>query len=113
MILTLPVAPHLRAIAAPLWLLINLRQLVTIREGQRRCRRLRIEHDGRIRISAPDGCCMTATLRAGSLVLKRFAWLRFRSDDGRQFAEFVRRKSPRDEQWRRLQVIWRHLGAGA
>ena len=98
MIVMLPVALHLRAIAALLWLLIELRRLLAIYEGQRRCRRLRIDCDGQVEVSAPDGCCLTATLRAGSLVLTRFAWLRFRAADGRQFAELVRRNSPQDEQ---------------
>ena len=112
MILALPVAPLWRVFGAVLWLLASSREMLVIAKGHKRCQHIRIEHNGDMQITAPDGCCSPATLRAGSVVLSRIAWLRFESQNGQQFAELMRGKCRKNKDWRRLQVIWRHLGAG-
>ncbi|MDH3806756.1 MAG: hypothetical protein OEU90_14975, partial [Gammaproteobacteria bacterium] len=112
MILALSVPIAWRAAAAVVWLLMNTRELLVITNGYKRCQRIRMEHDGELAVLAPDGCWIGATLLAGSVVLSRFAWLRFESDDGQRFAELMREKRQKNKDWRRLQVIWRHLGAG-
>lgn len=101
-----------RALAALVWLLLNGRDLSLIVKGYKRCRRIRIEHGGAVELLVPDGNWAPATLLAGSVVLRRIAWLRFETQDGRRFAELMCRKKAQNKEWRRLQVIWRHLGAG-
>ena len=47
----------------------------------------------------------------GSLLLRRTAWIRIQSERGEVFAELLRGKCRRSVNWRRLHVIWRHIGA--
>jgi hypothetical protein len=112
MILAFPIPVLWRACAATLWLLLCTREILLIVRGHKGCERFRIEHNGSMKVWAPDGCCLPATLQAGSVVLTRVAWLRFESASGRQFAELMWAKNAQDEDWRRLRVILRHLGAG-
>lgn len=112
MLLLLPVAWPWRGLAAIAWLGINMRDLSVIRAGHRRCDRFRLQHDGDVEIRSHDGCWFPATLVRGSVVLPSVAWLRFESENGQRFAELLWRKRAQSEAWRRLQVIWRHLGAG-
>lgn len=112
MLLTLAVPTAWRVAAAAAWTAVNARQLHLIARGYMRCRRIRIASDGSATIQAPDGNWFAATMLAGSIVSSRIAWLRLAADDGQHFAELVRAKNAENEQWRRLQVIWRHLGAG-
>jgi hypothetical protein len=109
---TLPITLLWRALANVAWLLVNVRQLLVIAKGYKCCQRIRIEHDGSVTLQAADGCWFPATLIPGSVVLPKVAWLRFRAEDGQQFAELICEKSTRNKDWRRLQVIWRHIGAG-
>jgi len=112
LILTLPVTWLGRAVAACVWLLVNARQMRRLSNGHKQCQRIRIGHTGEVEVTTTDGCCLPATLVSGSVVLSRAAWIRLESDDGRRFAELLYARRPQNEQWRRLQVIWRHLGAG-
>jgi len=112
MILTLSVPLCWRVAAALVWAVINTRQLQLITRGHKRCRRIRIASGGTATMQAPDGRWFSATILHGSVVLRRIAWLRFAAEDGQHFAELMRRKYAGNEEWRRLQVIWRHLGAG-
>lgn len=112
MILLLPIAPLWRALGSVVWLTTSIRDVFVIAKGHRRCELLRIAPDGGVEVLAPDGCWFRATLLAGTIVLRSFAWLRFEADNGQRFAELLRGKCPQNKDWRRLQVIWRHLGAG-
>ena len=108
-ILLLPVAVLWRAVVSVIWLGVNGRELVLIAKGHKRCSRYRIQHDGDVYVQSQNGAWSLAKLAAGSVVLSRWAWLRIEFDDGRRGAELVRSRTPQNEQWRRLQVIWRHL----
>ncbi len=112
MILLMPIRWPWRVLAAIAWLATSTHDLVVIRKGYRQCRRIRIQHDGGVLLLSPQGCWFPATIVSGSIVLRGAAWLRFEDDNGQRFAELIRRKRPHFEAWRRLQVIWRHLGAG-
>jgi hypothetical protein len=112
-ILTLPVQAAWRAVAAALWLAQNARGLHLIAQGNKRCQRIRIAHNGEVDIMIAGKFGTSARLVAGSIVMHGFAWLRFESEDGQRFAELLRGRSPQNKDWRRLQVIWRHLGAGS
>jgi hypothetical protein len=111
-ILALSIPNLWRAVAGVVWLLTNTRQILVIAKGHKRCQRIRLEHDGAMLVMAPDGNWFPATLLAGSVVLSNIAWLRFRSGDGQRFVELIYEKCPKNKSWRRLQVIWRHLGTG-
>jgi len=41
------------------------------------------------------------------------AWLVLASPDGRRWLALLQGDSRESEQWRRLQVIWRHMGSGS
>jgi len=101
-----------RLLFAVAWAVLVGKDLLAILRGFRHCSRIRFIHTGELQISAAGSCCAAATLESGSLVLRRFAWLRFRTEDGRRHVELLRRKMAQNKDWRRLQVIWRHLGAG-
>lgn len=111
-VVSLPFALGWRALGAGLWALACCYELWAITRAQSNCQLVRIEQDGNILVTMTDGSCMPATMSAGSVVLASFAWLRFTAENGRRHVELFRRESPGNKDWRRLQVIWRHLGAG-
>jgi len=108
----LPFAWGWRTLGAAIWVVASVMELSSVAKGHSCCQSLRIEQDGNMQIRMINGCCMPATLSAGSAVLNSFAWLRFTAENGRRHVELFRRESPGNKDWRRLQVIWRHLGAG-
>jgi hypothetical protein len=108
----LPIEAYGRIFAIVLWTAVSVRDLWVVASGFRRCSRIRIEHTGKLYVDSADNCCSAATLSAGSIVLWQFAWLRFCAEDGRRHVELIRRKTAQRKEWRRLQVIWRHIGAG-
>ena len=111
-ILVLSLPPVWRALAALVWLLLNGRELFLIAKAHKRCRRIRIGQGGDVELLAPDGNWTQARLVSGSVVLRKIAWLRFETQNGRRSAELMCCKYAQNKEWRRLQVIWRHLGAG-
>ena len=110
LILTLPL--HAAALIAGSvgWLLLCARELVVAGRGFSYCCRLRIAMDGDILLLDPDGVWQPARLLSGSAVLRRVGWILFETSEGRQFAELVRGRCRESDDWRRLQVIWRHIG---
>ena len=108
----LPVETDWRFTAIVLWAMVCGYDLWIVAAGFGRCSRIRIEPSGKLFVHSADNCCSAATLRAGSIVMWQFAWLRFRTENGRRHVELIRRKSAQSKEWRRLQVIWRHIGAG-
>ena len=93
------------------WAFFSGRDLLHIASGHKGCEKLRLDNEGNVRLFSADGCCTAATIDGGSVVLPGLAWLRLRTDSGRRQAELLRRKTAGSNEWRRLQVIWRHLGA--
>ena len=53
----------------------------------------------------------TASLLSGSLVLPGVAWLRISVGTGPAYGELLTGNPRKNEDWRRLLVIWRHIGA--
>jgi len=72
---------------------------------------LRIAAGGSVDRQCSDGTWQPARLCPGSLVMPRFAWLRVAPAGARPYAELVIAAGHETEDWRRLQVIWRHIGA--
>ena len=106
----LPVDAAWRLAAAGCWAAFGGRDLWLMTAAYKRCRRYRLDPQGGVQILTTDGCCVAATLGAGSVVLWSIAWLRFEVENGRPHAELLRLKTAQNKD-RRLQVIWRHLGA--
>ena len=72
---------------------------------------LRVGADGSLVIERADGCLHAASLCGGSFAVQRFAWLRVSPSNGAPYAELLRGNERESEEWRRFQVIWRHIGA--
>ncbi len=66
--------------------------------------------DGSLRVFGANGGWYTARLATGTVVLRRYAWIRCRMEPGRYCAELLRGNCRKSDDWRRLQVIWRHIG---
>ena len=103
--------PAIRIAAAAVWLSVGLLQLGRFVQGYRRCRRLRLYADGSAAIADASGAWHKAQLRPGCVVLDRVAWLRLDAGRRQKFAELLVGNSRKNDAWRRLQVVWRHLGA--
>lgn len=103
--------PAIRFLAAGAWLPIGLAELHRFARGYRSCRRLRVHADGSAQIADAAGAWHAVQLRPGCVVLDRIAWLWIDAGPGRKFAELLVGNSRKNNEWRRLQVIWRHLGA--
>jgi len=110
--LALPLGWEWRLAASCLWVLVNERELRVIAKGYKHYKGIRIDANGAAALLTPDGDWLPATLLPGSIVLPSLVWLRFKDHDGRHRAELIARECPENKGWRRLQVIWRHLGAG-
>lgn len=67
--------------------------------------------DGTVDILAYDGSRKSGVYASGSIAGRRIAWLRVRRADGRMVSEFIARKTQESEEWRRFQVICRHVPA--
>ena len=109
-IMTLPVAAHWRWPGVGLWGVAGVREILVIARGYQRYRRIRIDSSGAIELLRPRGDWMAVEVQAGSVVLQKLAWLRFRLPDGSPCAELLRGSTRENEDWRRFQLIWRHLG---
>jgi len=110
LVLSIPTVWRVSAVLA--WLVFNGRELLLIAKCYERFQRIRIWHCGDAELLTSDGSWSPAALVSGSVVLRKYAWLRLKTPDGQRFGELLCGKCMQNEQWRRLQVIWRHLGAG-
>ena len=93
------------------WALVVGRELVRHRRAYSRNGIMRVGAGGEIEVQRPDGHWRRSELCAGSMVLERLAWLRIRTSGRLKYAELLRGNSRESDDWRRLQVIWRHIGA--
>jgi hypothetical protein len=112
LILTLNVDVLLRASGCLIWLAFGRFELQRMQLGFDGCVSIHLFPDGQIAVLDIDSEWSRGNLQTGSVVLDNFAWLRLRTDDGRCFAELIRGDARQSHNWRRLQVIWRHIGAG-
>ena len=110
-ILSLSMDTLLRAAAMSLWGLVGSAELHFIASAQKRFLRIRIFSDGRCELLDHGGQWHSGKLKDACVVLPRQAWLQVQPDSGRCYRELVRGDARENKQWRRLQVIWRHLGA--
>jgi hypothetical protein len=107
----LPWPASWRGFTTLVWLALCVRELRNLAAAYRQYRALRIHADGSIELRQEDDEAASARLLPGSIVLPGLAWLRLELEDGSASGELLRGNTGEDEAWRRLQVIWRHLGA--
>lgn len=100
-----------RLLAAVLWLAVSLGETWLLGRAYGRLRAIRLYAGGEAELTCRDGRSARGSLLGGSVVLGRLAWLRFRTEDGRRYAELLRPNAASIEAWRRLRVLSRHLGA--
>ena len=111
MILLLPVHLAVTVVGCISWVGWSVREHMRLRRAYHNFSRLRVHHDGELRVLDRDGNWQDARLLAGSVLLRRAGWIRIRTGEGRVFAELLRGRCRHSPDWRRLQVIWRHVGA--
>ena len=91
------------------WVVFSCRDLVVLRRGWQRCHGVRFLASGDVEIRSGSGAWEQAELADGSVLLRRFGWLRFSTNDGTGVQELIRGCCRKDRDWRRLHVIWRHV----
>jgi len=111
----LPIALEIRAIAVIIWAALAVRELSRARLAWNTCQALRFFADGTIAVLAPGQIWRPAVLLSGGVLLRKMGWIRlsFELPTGRKLilGELLRGDGRRGTDWRRLQVIWRHIGA--
>ena len=110
LILTMPLHPVAKLLGSGGWLFLCLREFLRLRRGFARCRRLRVMVGGGLLLLDADGNWQAARLLPGCVVLRQVAWIRCETEQGHHCAELVRGNCRDNEDWRRLQVIWPHIG---
>ena len=111
LILILSVDVLLRALGCLFWVAIGWFELRRLQLGFDSCNGIRIDSNGEIAILNNDQEWVPGTLQSGSVLLRRLGWLRLQSSNGQIFLELIRGDARQSQDWRRLQVIWRHIGA--
>ena len=111
LILTMPVHASLRLLGCCAWLLMSGLELYRMRCAYARFLKLRITACGDAWVRDRHGDWQAARLLYGSVLLRNVGWIRLVTRDGTRLAEPLRGHCRRSAGWRRLQVVWRHIGA--
>ncbi len=111
-ILLLPLDLWVRWLACGLWVGSSVWEIRQLRRGWADCRAIRFSADGAIVLLGADGTWRPASRKSGGVLLGKVLWLRLQSSHGRVFGELLLGDARQSPDWRRLQVIWRHIGAG-
>lgn len=109
--LSLPLGALERALIVCGWLFLGGREMAQTWRGYALGGALRISRDARIEVRVVGGEWRTASLLSGSLVLPGVAWLRISVGAGPVYGELLTGNPRKNKDWRRLLVIWRHIGA--
>ena len=110
-ILNLPTGGWAQLALAIGWSVLSVRELRQLRQGWADCRCLRFTPDGKIAVLCADARWRSAHWEAGGVLLRKVGWIRLRNHRGALVAEPLRGDSRASADWRRLHVIWRHIGA--
>lgn len=92
------------------WTALTLVEWLLLTAGQKRFCRIRIDARGAVTLLDREGQWQDASLRSDSVVLARVAWLGLKPEHRPRYFELLRGNCRENEQWRRLQLIWRHVG---
>lgn len=110
-IMSLPFGTWLKLAGCGLWALMAGRELRQLRRAWRACLRLRVWPGGEVELLEADGQWYAASLESGSVLLQKTGWFRLRDRHGGRHGELLRGDPRSSPDWRRLQVIWQHVGA--
>jgi hypothetical protein len=98
-----------------LWLALAACELSRARHAWYSCQALRFFADGTVAMLIPGQTWQPASLLSGGVLLRQLGWIRVSVvlPNGRKLVlgDFVRGDGRKSADWRRLQVIWRHIGA--
>jgi len=111
LILLLPFAGlslPLKAVVAAVWTIFSGRELLTHWRVYGRWSVLTLYANGETELFGQQESCAARVL-PGSIVLADIAWLRIRAENGQIWGELVAADPRESEEWRRFQVIFRHL----
>ena len=115
LIIVLPVDSVLRVAALLLWLALAVQELSRVRSAWYVCHALRFSADGTVAVLIPGQTWQPARLLSGGIVLRKLGWIRLsvRLPTGQKLVlgELLCGDSRKSADWRRLHVIWRHIGA--
>ncbi len=101
-------AIEIRVILGAAWTADTLRELRRQMRGFARVHGMALDPQGRMIGHDALGKAQDIQILKGSVVLRRWAWLRLGFDDGLYYVEFIRRRDCRSATWRRLHLIWTH-----
>ena len=110
-IMVLPWSLTMRAATVAGWTAVVGRELACLCAAWRKCRGLRVTADGGAAVLGADGRWHPVAVLPGGILLRRWGWIRLQTQSGTVFAEPLRGSCRKDHDWRRLQVLWRHVGA--
>ena len=108
----LPISAELRWLGGTGWALATGGRGWLTWKTQAHWRRLRIVAGGPVIVETRNGQQVDAAMTGNCVVLARLAWLDLVTTDGSRFCALVSGNARESEQWRRFQVIWRHMGSG-
>ncbi len=107
----MPLSLALRTPAIVAWMALAVFEWRLARNAYRNSRCYRLYADGSIDIITADGGRRAAVYAAGSVILPGAAWLKVRAVDGRSWGELIAGNTRESKDWRRFQVICRHVAA--
>ncbi len=106
---SLPIGIGWRGLMALAWGMIVATELLMLIRAYRACVAVTVHTDGRLEIERTGGEYQSGRLLPGSVVLRRWAWLRMALPAAPAWGEPFGLRTQDREQWRRFQVICRHL----
>ena len=109
---SLAISAELRWLGGAAWLFAVLARGGIMLASQLRYPTIRLHADGSALLQNAAGDWCAAKMSGNCVVLANFAWLDLKLADKTRYTTLVRGKSRESQQWRRLQVIWRHMGSG-
>lgn len=109
-ILILPLAWWVRLTLSAGWVAVGCRERRQLQRGWAACDRLRFDSTGKIGVQ-DAGEWHEAQWESGGVLLRKAGWIRLRNHHGLVFGELLSGDARTSPDWRRLQVIWRHIGA--
>lgn len=110
-ILLLPTDIWMRLAACLLWAGSAARDHWQLQRGWADCLALRFTASGELSVLGADLTWRAARRQSGSVLLRKLGWIRLRDHRGLVFGELLSGDDRASPDWRRLQVIWRHVGA--
>jgi hypothetical protein len=109
-IVLIPVAKTVAGVAGFAWICWSCAEVLTYWRIYRRWLGFRVAAGGETQVFGRGECC-SAKVMPGSVILSEVAWVRLQAENGDVWGELVAGSHRESEEWRRFQVIFRHLNA--